>query len=948
MNIVLSIHPELSNMVVPILETIQKSRQEDDEREKKDRENHLGMTLENANLKVLSGFLLRYAPFQLLNNRQSSQRIFLNRRALAHCNCIQAAITLTRRAESQPGDTVEALVKLLSIDHRTTLPHSSWSLKHDALLIRAIAKHGWVGTDKACKEIANDKSIKWGPPFDYSDTVEEETPKSPSASNIVVKPMTETELAGLRNTASRAAKFLNLDHAILDEIKGTNMHLIEESYGLKRNDPEESKEKENAGFIWVVDDDLLMQAATGKVRSKKALEKGETPEPLDLPVKKDLAKRAKTVLLRSIAVVDQAASAPAETVAAPAAPVEEKKNDYGYTIIDQGDKNCILLAELVRGFTKSSPIKQGKIFRMLLSDSHDESLELEKLYRSSPETKDKADEMKKIADQIALIKKLYRTQARQVKNIARVMLGVDPLVRSAETTFPTEEDVAVEEKKAKEPQAKREVNRRDDGSAAERYIARAMKKVADKCEGKPLKFTRASDNDLGVQLSMIETFILSVCTTYGIPVFSPKKKSESKTQFDYNWAQMGKILASSARGYHQDAIDKVSKAQFHFRKLEETATDRFVGITKARDTLALARIEARLCANAAKQAVDYEASPDKLAKKTVMMLERIRQVFPAVVSGNTKHPHKLENGLGVKVPTWLAKELLRWARHLEVTDESGKILAFITKDLLDQNPDVADEDTATVAAILDRKLVRPTMSQIAMMTRLRSLFLTSEDVPDSVARAIKASKKQEDEWDRRPSWWDNYDAKQQIQYSHLLLERLSAYGFANFLAQSPEGFPALENARTMRDLDFTKNLVQSRANQLVREWHQIEESNDSLRMLKARRTKSNHVNPAGTASSGDKHGSESGKPHATKKAKSGSVQTGIHSFFSTTKASSKKDTVVLSVDDNASGSLKRKSTDSTSVPSSADSKKSKPNENTDMNKEVITIDATPEKANGSS
>jgi hypothetical protein len=962
MNAAFDIHTELKNMILPLLETIEKSKQEVEEREKKDRENHLGMTFENASLKVLSGFLSRYAPFQLLTDRTSSKKIHLNRRnLLSNCNCIHAAVTLANRAESitaelQAGNPVDELVKLLSIDHRTTLPHSSWTLKHDALLIQAVAKHGWVGTDKACKAIANDKSIKWGPPFDYSDMAKDEAKKE--SPKKLSKPLTETELDGLRNTASRAAKFLNLGHAVLDEIKGTNMHLIEESYGLKRSEPEEQGEaspnKETAEYNWIVDDDLLMQAATGAVRTKKTLDQGKAPEPLDLPVKKDLAKRVKTVLMRSIAAAEQGTII-TENAVVPEDPVEEeKKNDYGYAVIDQGDKNCILLAELVRGFTKASPIKQGKIFRMLLSDSHDEALELEKMYRSSPETSAKADEMHRIADQIALIKKLQKTQARQVKNVARVMLGVDPLQRTGETTFPTEEALEMEEKKVKEPpQAKKEINRRDDGSAAERNLTKAMKRVTEKCDGKPLKFTRETDNEYGVQLSMIETHILMTTCTHGIPVF-PGDKQHRDNRFEYDWAQMGKQVCASTRQMHQEAVNNIAKAQSHIRKLEETSTDKFVGISKAQSKLAIAEIEARLCKNAARQAHDYASSPDKLAKKTVMMLERIRQVFPATVSGNTKHPHKLENGLGVRVPSWLAKELLRWAKHLEVTDESGKVLAFITKDLLDQNPDIADEDTATVAAILERKFVRSTMSQVAMMTRLRSLFLTSEDVAESMARAIKASKKQEDDWERRPSWWDDHDSKQQVLHSKMLLERLSLKGFMEFLSQKPTGFPGAENAKTMRELDFTKNLVQTRANQLVREWHQIEEANDSLRLLKARRTKTNHFNPSAAASANSTKrsspessaGPNTKKAKAVKKApaKTGGVQTGLHSFFSSTKSNSKKESVVLSVDDSPSASpLKRKSDESTSAPSSTDSKKSKVNENADSNKQVIEIDDTPDK-----
>ena len=348
LNEVARIHPELTNMVIPILESLEKSRQLEQDRDTAARSRHLEMSEANVDLKTLNDFLLRYAPLQLLTDRQSSKKLFLNRRILLACCCMQAATDLFKRAKAAEGENLSSnMQKLLTVDSRAALPHPLWTLKHDATLVIAIAKHGWIDSDKSRRDITADPEINWGEPFSLTKDNENDMP--------VKKELPEDELASLKSTASRAAKFLNDYHALLEEVKGCNQNLIVESYGLKREPVGGDSSDGNSSMQWVVDDDLLLQAATGKNPGKDS-EEGANREPLDLPMKKDLSKRAKTVILKSIYILESGVTPASRTTETAPDPNEAAlTNDYGYTVVDQSDKCCILLAEMVRVILKASP-----------------------------------------------------------------------------------------------------------------------------------------------------------------------------------------------------------------------------------------------------------------------------------------------------------------------------------------------------------------------------------------------------------------------------------------------------------------------------------------------------------------------------------------------------------------------------------------------------------------
>lgn len=92
------------------------------------------------------------------------------------------------------------LSELVHIIPRSLLPHNEWTLLHDAILIRAVTKHGWLDSHANCSAIENDKTIRWGPPFQAS-------------MNISIKNNTEMEIQAnydyLYKIASRAVTYLN-------------------------------------------------------------------------------------------------------------------------------------------------------------------------------------------------------------------------------------------------------------------------------------------------------------------------------------------------------------------------------------------------------------------------------------------------------------------------------------------------------------------------------------------------------------------------------------------------------------------------------------------------------------------------------------------------------------------------------------------------------------------
>jgi hypothetical protein len=225
MNEVIRIHPELQKIVIELLNKIEQSRLQADQVNSQQKDKELAITASIVDLKSLQNLVNRYSPKQLLHDRTRRQnRITLRQKTLMTCHYIKAATELVKFIgdESPPSSSDNSdkksghdkLCDILGVDARSGLPHPLWTRKHDAVLIRSVAKHGWVDVDSNLKDIVNDKDIKWGFPFE-------------AAANAPIQCISEQEMNNLRETAKRAASVLNEKPNVLEVLTGFNKKLGE-------------------------------------------------------------------------------------------------------------------------------------------------------------------------------------------------------------------------------------------------------------------------------------------------------------------------------------------------------------------------------------------------------------------------------------------------------------------------------------------------------------------------------------------------------------------------------------------------------------------------------------------------------------------------------------------------------------------------------------------------
>lgn len=283
---------------------------------------------------------------------------------------------------------------------------------------------------------------------------------------------------------------------------------------------------------------------------------------------------------------------------------------------------------------------------------------------------------------------------------------------------------------------------------------------------------------------------------------------------------------------------------------------------------------------------------------SVMLMEKVRAYGSSKMS--SKGTNKYENYLGPKIPKWFGKELARLAANLDILDDENKPQSWTTADISETIQNNPEYNKTTVSAFLDKTSARQVTSQIAMLSKLRSiLYLHNEkDFRAKLKRAMKQSKRTDDDWEKRPEWWDDSTD----EHSFMLLKKLNEYGFSKIMTspKALDGFGAPDvDYEDMVHLKLTKPSMQTRANQLVREMHAIEDHDNMLQMVaKRRKSSQNFDSLAVVTSSGSRDpsptnnqnesstsaNSGSGKPSSKKN----TVQTGLKAFFSATPSNGKK------------------------------------------------------------
>lgn len=163
-----------------------------------------------------------------------------------------------------------------------------------------------------------------------------------------------------------------------------------------------------------------------------------------------------------------------------------------------------------------------------------------------------------------------------------------------------------------------------------------------------------------------------------------------------------------------------------------------------------------------------------------MLLEKIRHFAFSNVQTQLKTAHKYENYLGPKVISWIAKEISGIGAELNVPVQNGRPTAASFTDVLIACPEQAKEEK--VAAYLNKSSARQFMSQVAMLSRLRSLFSKNDDATlrEYLVDAIKKSNRMGDVWENKPTWWADDDGE--VDRSFTLLQALNNQGFSGLLA----------------------------------------------------------------------------------------------------------------------------------------------------------------------
>lgn len=758
-----------------ILELKKTSRMESIESRNKERADHQSMIAEALDELQLTKFVEKYAPLQLLFDRKRSKkgRIKL-RRVLDGCNWMNKASALVQStsASSSDSDGIKRLeTALVSVDKRSALPHPSWTPGHDAILLHAIVKHGWIECSDSFRDIADDPAIRWGSPFELDPSAQAVTP-----------PQQQFDMVELHATASRAACFLNKHRLLIEEYKGINVAAVTRAYGLthKKVDDGASQAQES----WSVDDSLLgdQQATEIGPSSRKVAE--------DLPTSKDLQRRARLLLTKCQLDTKATGVAPAP------------RNNHGFTVLDQSQRCNVLLAEMLRGLAKAkSNAKENKALCQAALDEAKHRIEtMKEVMVRNPSVRDiwwkGLQDMERIVAHIGIVHTHLNKSIRQFKNVVRAILclEVDPGRSGKEELFPLERQAkplrpkiqfsALNGSKAKVADAKPKLAEKSSGtdSAGEAAIEAARKKL---WSSKKDRVREPNTVSTQLDLTEIEVLILQVACTTGLPVWKEDWRSLLLTAessdarprpYAMSWLEFGRLVARYAKSLFEAQKAKVVQIEDEFATRKK---DGLSGYLHRRLSEAERLRDSR--ERALDQAEDYSCEPDTLAKKTVMMVAKVHQCA-AHHSGASA---KAAATVGAGVLDWFKADVSRWASSLDLLEESGEPYALTAMDFID---DVSEQERLAIetSALMDNKGCWDLVNQMSLMSRLRSIFLNCErgykrTLVESTVQAVSARRPQ---WESQPTWWSSRGGEScysTLHHDTLLLERLMHSGFDGVL-----------------------------------------------------------------------------------------------------------------------------------------------------------------------
>jgi hypothetical protein len=820
-----SAHPDLASMCDNILALQESSKLEAEESSIKQRAHHLGLRLDNVTPEKLHSFVEKYAPLQLVAERVRSKHNRLKlRKIVDNCGLMSSIAALVERtsAASDASVDLQGLEAAVQIDKRLALPHPAWTSRHDAILIRAIFKHGWIDQSSSFRAIAEDSDITWGPPFDLQDDM---------VSSAVPTNLDDAE--ELRATAFRAATFISKNRELIEEFKGFNHTAVKRSYGLVLSDEPEDPAKESTkheapqSHVWVVDFSALVGAAAESKGTGKL-------EPEDLPTAKDLLRRAKLLLSRC-------GVAPGAVPDTCTSRVNDRQG-HDFAVLDQSDRCNIFLAELLRGLVKAkSSTKENRKFCLAASqEATDRVKSIKALMVRHPSEASQLSksltDMSRIVQHLDVVLQNLQKSARQFKNVIRAILGLDldpgrnpdepmfPVSKPKPTNAFTKRAGNAVKSDGSPGNGKRSTTKADAGkstSVKSKVVAHSPMPMGPKTTGEMAiensqgkLWSRRSQGGPFLQLTEIEIRILAVACSKGLPVWNdkvdwvitggggsgPSSSSASRSRpYALTWAEFGRHVSEHARSMLDQQAARVNRLEDDIATRPPDQLN-----TQVRYRLRVEESTRDVRERAFEQAEDYANEPETLAKKTLMMISKVREMAvdtPPVASSSASSstsPNSTKGKTGVL--GWLRDDLRRWGKSLDVSDETGDPFALTAVDFQD---DVAEEERSAieVSSVLNVDGCWGVLEQVALMSRLRSIFLSCERgakqrILEGAVDAINggggggsgisssSSSSSKTKWASQPEWWaarEGHGGRATLHHDQLLLERLMHSGFDGVL-----------------------------------------------------------------------------------------------------------------------------------------------------------------------
>jgi hypothetical protein len=737
---------------------------------------------ETAKFADLLAFVSDYGSIQLaFHNGDPSSRAELTKKVVSNSLYMFNASLLLQRCSTPGSDhasIIKSLAKIIEVSRKASLPHSQWTSYHDATLVFAIAKHGFLDQEAAVKSIVNDSSISWGQPFE----------KKGVGANSVKASIAKHLLA---SSGKNVVSILNEHRSLFEDLKGFSRDRVVKIYGLVRS-------TDNADQ-WVYRD---TPEATDEVS--------------DLPPKKVLVRRAKAVLSR---VSDKTLT-----------------ELHGLISLDPYIAAHGFLEELLRAVLRESNTTI-KVARELFDLALKEIGVLDQAcasQSSSPEVQDLRTMYQKATEQLELAKRHIAKSRTQAKNVVRVTLGEEPVKsrREGETALPvisSPRKSASAVGKAKPASPPLRISSKTAGGKA---IELARKKLFETFGANP-----KPKSDSCLYLTEVETLVVTIATLYGLPVWVSGWKdmliSKPNSRL-FAWFDFYLLLSELA----EKGVDECKKRVNRIHKLlRDSLASEVQDVTVQRGIQLQydsANDEFSSSVSALEQIQDYNGELDNLAKKTTMLLAKIHQLMevPAKAKTTTTPPM---DGAGHDIVAWMRGEVRRWAESFELLGDDGKPLAYTAVEFLNEMPE-DERVTIEVASVFDGPNCFLVAAQNASSTRIRSLVLTHHD-GDILRHHLDATviSSSTTTWSKKPSDWTTAS-------DVTLLWRLSSFGYGPALLSTDVSYidnslstpssasgavvaaaatsttsPVVPAFSTMKGLH--KGHLQVRAEMLVRELH---------------------------------------------------------------------------------------------------------------------------------